>query len=597
MAQTNLDQIIVDCEKDQRKRWRFIFCLVIIFSLLFFFLSIYLICFYAPPLVISPQTTRITGPLTPEGQIDFYRYIDEKYYGNPQIATDDNGFRIFIRTFGVVYDSVNSPPFIIVQKYDKLGLDINTPPTMTMPDSPLKIISDHYAGLGETIQNDHAKKMFSKPWTLEEVPMLAEWIETADKPLDALAEMIRKPIFVCPLLKNKDSSGNSFGDLLLLYETIIPDLETFRTIALLYQARANYRIAKGDIDGTINDTISIYKLERHLGKDIGFFIHLLVSAGLEGFANAIPLNANPNCQLTKEQLQRLLDTINQLPPRTSFSDSCEFDRLDALNAAQALFYDYDTFKRMLPDPDNIAKNFITFLPCNQNVFFNRVNEAYDIIAKKKTGNIEDYFIKSYRTKTFIKRLPTSAGRGMIAADCINSMFIPAIDSVDQTLKRCDCSSNMKLLTLALLIYKSEHGEYPKSDWIEKIKPYLGNDSEKLLHCPAHSTRDNDKTNYALISYDKLPTNKNALLLVELKESIPFEQAIITVDEKFGESELSEFIGKLGSSHQNRINTSRQSGAVRFIENTIYQDESEIKKLIKQTPDTNNDEESKNNFDY
>jgi hypothetical protein len=63
-----------------------------------------------------------------------------------------------------------------------------------------------------------------------------------------------------------------------------------------------------------------------------------------------------------------------------------------------------------------------------------------------------------------------------------------------------------------------------------------------------------------------------------------------------ESELSEFISKIGSFHNRGITTARQSGAIRFIFDRDYKDSSKMQKLIDQNPD-DNAEESKNNFDY
>jgi len=52
-----------------------------------------------PALVISEETTRITGPLTADGQINFFKAL-EQWASPPELATDDNGFRVFVRLFG-----------------------------------------------------------------------------------------------------------------------------------------------------------------------------------------------------------------------------------------------------------------------------------------------------------------------------------------------------------------------------------------------------------------------------------------------------------------------------------------------------------------
>ena len=48
-----------------------------------------------------------------------------------------------------------------------------------------------------------------------------------------------------------------------------------------------------------------------------------------------------------------------------------------------------------------------------------------------------------------------------------------------------CKNRMKMLGLALQMYANDSdGNYPTATkWCDLIKPYLGTDAEKLLHCP------------------------------------------------------------------------------------------------------------------
>jgi hypothetical protein len=493
--------------------------------------------------------------LTPDRQIDFFRYIEETYYNNPQIQTDDNGFRIFVRTFGNVFESANARPYYIRQKYQKLGLDVKIPPIKVFPESPAKIILLHNSSLAKTKLSD-ITKMLDKPWTLDDFPELSDWIKSANEPLDEAAEMIRKPIFVCPLLIYSQSIVNPSPLICLSWQYFFDFLE----IARLYSARANYRIAKGDIDGAVNDTITIYQLGQHIAKDVNVLDVALIAISIKEIAHNIPLDANPNHPLTKEQSRRLLDTINQLPPRAETSALFEFARLIVLDSTQTTLRT-GNFDWIGADTKNPAYKFApNFNLCNKNMIFYRVNEAFDIAIGKKQGNIYEYNAKLYYNTVFVKRLFTSSGRGMIIADCIIPLMMQSFDLVEKTIKRDDSLLNLKRLTLALHIYKAEHGEFPKADWIEKIKPYLGDNFEKYLHCPACSNQEKGKTNYALILYDKMPENKKALQLIELNFPVPYDQAAITVEETL--KEFNKYVSKSEAiAHSKKINAARQNGAV------------------------------------
>jgi hypothetical protein len=556
----------------QMTRNQILFRVGLVFLFCMFFLSIYLICFYTPPLIISPETTYITSPLTKDGRVDYFRYVEEKYFPS-RYATDDNGFRIFTRTFGNIIDAADMPHFYKLQKYEKLGLDITIPPTMKFPELPKNIISDYYTKLDQKPPNN-IRELLSQPWTLDEIPALSDWVNTIDEPLDAIAEMIRKPIFAYPLIPEKDRSLLSimFSELHILYQ-----------VADLYKARANYRIAKGAIDGAIDDVISIYRLGRLLEKNI-----YLIYNDFENVAQNIPINANPNHQLSKKQLQRLLDAIDQLPPRVALDEFCEFLRLALLEITQINTQNPSILKHFVSNySDSKYNNILVSLPYNKNVIFLSVNETIDVaIGKKPDSNIDDYFLPP-SNRTYFQNFLTPAGRAINITNILNtSAFKNSLYGITDYATfycRIDCIINMKRLNLALLMYKAEHGNYPKADWIEKIKPYLGDNFEKCLQCPACPKHEKGKTNYALILYDKLPEDKNTIILIELNEPIPFEQAALTADETL--DKFNNYI-KEYKRHSNGINTARQNGKISSITKNIIENNTQLRSLLGFPPDDN-----------
>jgi len=524
-------------------------------------------CIYAPPLRISEETTRITGPLTPDGQIDFFRYLEETNYP-PELATDDNGFRIFVRTFGDVV--VSNSDFYKEQKYRKLGLDINVPPTMVLPEKePHTIIREYCTKQGIEITPEQMQQT-NKPWTLEKLPMLADWVAAIDAPQDAAAEMIRKPVFFVPYWQDEASyhSGKPQNLLALL----LPEIQMFRTLARQYQARANYRIAAGNIDGAIDDTITLLHLGRKIRQD-GPLVQLLVGIAIEGLALSIPFAENPEHPPTKEQLLRLYEAINHLPPPMPLEKAFEWERVMALESLQCTLKEKN-FKWITDIEDRKIFWAYSFnLGVNPNIAFRRLNEGYDTLTGKRPreeyGQILHEVDEIYTIDRMPKYLLTSSGRGRLLGDAFILLFMQGLDSAEKAVRRLECAYNMKRLTLALLLYKAEHGEFPKTDWIEKIKPYLGDHFEffeQYLRCPSCSTQDEGKTNYALILYDKLPADRDTLLLVELLEPVPFEEAVVPVEQALSPS------SRIGSLHSGGFNTAKQNGAVMFHSKTTAEEE-------------------------
>jgi hypothetical protein len=80
----------------------------------------------------------------------------------------------------------------------------------------------------------------------------------------------------------------------------------------------------------------------------------------------------------------------------------------------------------------------------------------------------------------------------------------------------------------------------------------------------------------LILYDKLPEDRDTLLLVELLEPVPFEEAVVTADQVLSRSSRSRS-SRIGSLHFGGFNTAKQNGAVTFHSKTTTAEE--LQRLI------------------
>jgi hypothetical protein len=75
----------------------------------------------------------------------------------------------------------------------------------------------------------------------------------------------------------------------------------------------------------------------------------------------------------------------------------------------------------------------------------------------------------------------------------------------------------------------------------------------------------------LILYDELPKNRVTLLLIELLEPVPVEEAVVSVDQVLIKS------SRIGSLHPGGRNTAKQNGAVTFYNKTI--EEEKLRRLL------------------
>ena len=558
------------------------------FALVLFFIAapLFLLWLFTPkviPLVISEETTRITGPLTDDGRILYHKALEQRIYP-PELVTDDNGFRLFIRQFGDAGVALNggdymkeNSEFFRLQVYAKLALDPNIPPTLTLPLEPHRIIKDFHETKGEEYDTKQADKLPTH-WTLEDFPMLADWINEIDDPMDALADMIQKPIFQAPLRESRSSYEQGTADNLLAMP--LQDVQMFRSIARIFSARAAYRIAHGDIDGAIDDKLTLHRFGRLVSPCGGMLVGYLVGIAIESMAGAIPINANPEHPLTEEQIRRILEGLDALPPRTSIHEGYEWERYVALSALQDVCFDRTKNQHSASVPATIAAcndllkaagetkrlRFPLFMRrvFDWNVVYRRLNEAYDTLQQPPP--LTEYYalLKTVEECLQNARSRSSGRLDDFFADVFIKNMLPVMGDLLEAVQRLECSENMQRLTWATLLYQCEHGMLPDENWATQIEKYLGENPEQYFSCPTNPSPEGNTT-YALVRYGETPESFDTFLLVELETPVPLDEAVITVNEVLERE-------RTFKRHRNGMNTVYRSGAVQFLANDTNEEE-------------------------
>ena len=531
--------------------------------------SFWYFCLYAPPFVISEATTWITEPLTADGQIDYFKALEERIYP-PELATDENGYRIFVRLFGYavhvtfeVEDDLipTEREFYRLQLYEKLGLDPNVPPTLTLPEDHQTVLKKFYESKGEEIPWDYVLRIDRGLWTLEEYPMLADWINELDEPLNAIAEAVRKPVFVVPLLQRSQSVLS--GEPQYLAATCQSAARFSHTLSRLLHMRAAYRLGQGDIDGAIDDKLTLHRLGRQLSHA---WHHARV--GLEGTAQAIPINANPEHPLTAAQIRRILDTLDALPPHPPIEEYYTQTRLTGLSVLQNSMCSPTAF-----DTIGCCGNMRVLVNvfCDWNVAFRRMNEIYDAMAEpppraKYNSMVEAIENQRVFSAEFFLRMLTAQGRGMNHGNVFPVFLTEVFSDPGKEIQTWACSGNLHRLAWAVLLYQLEHGEMPDENWTAQLAPYLGENPAQYFSCPANPSPEG-KTSYALVRYGD-EVSEGSVLFVELAVPVPFDEAVISYDEVLEGTRTGGFHGT-GAGYRF---AAYRSGAVLLLPNYMNEEE-------------------------
>jgi hypothetical protein len=508
--------------------------------------------------------------------------MEELYYP-PEMKTDDNGYRMIVRACGTplsrekqVYNpktkeldtiKLDPEPFRL-QSYEKLGLDPNEKPTLKLGSvySYLdKYNKEHPSADGKQVHNyQFDRQPF---WTLDDYPMLKDWLDENTAGLDLLGEAVRKPVFRIPFTRENENS--SAAECLLDLEMV----QLTRDWARAASARARYRLGIGDIDGAIDDIVTIHHLGRHAGQQ-GMLMSWLVGIAFDGMGYAIGIGSNPEFPPTKEQIERLVAELNTLPPHWTLSDVIEAERLYGLGSYQDIYWANSPLFPGGPLPGTLYPYMSWTLDIN--IVLERANKVYDVlIGKSMTLDGKDLEEIIPKPSWNPLQLLTASGRTNRFVDQMTALLIPAMQASREAFKRIECTDNMQRLTLALLLYEKDHGTLPEGDWREAVKPYLGDHAEKYFRCPSHPKLAEGETAYVMIGGVPNPiASPNQILLVEVLQPqklgegdgrFPYEKA--DVWRKTMQPLPDDFNG-LGSYHPGGLVVGYRSGAVSFMSSSI-----------------------------
>lgn len=518
----------------------------------------------------SKETTYITSPLKSDGkQVDYFRAWEQETYPEA-IATDENGYRLIVLHLG---PSPEATPDHFAEVCRKLGLDAEAiAPDMTLeePFSFLQayvesedfdasvidrllgkepavakpadkepgdedIADDEYVGEeygGDEYGADHGYGMpiesqpdpitvlssrLDRPWTLEDLPMMEAWLAENEPAIDLIGKAVRRPEFHIPYARTSENE--------MLLTALLPDVQYVRSFARALNARANYRIGTGNIDGAIDDIVACKRLGRHAGHN-GNLIEMLVGIAIEGIADSIGIAGSLEHPPTKEQLERLVKELNDLPPGGDFAKAMLFERYASLDVVQALANGNDT----LSDVD--VPDWMVGMGLDWNLIARRVNAQYDTML---AGGA--YVAPTSRPMAIV----STRVRSEMMADTLCALLLPALDAAQEATHRRQCVERMHRLALAMLLYESKHGMLPPActvdahgnplhSWRVMLLPHLGQQSlyDKIRLNEPWNSEHNRKLHGEAVAFYQCPSAElspgQTTYSVVVGPEMPFETA-------------------------------------------------------------------------
>jgi hypothetical protein len=227
---------------------------------------------YAGPekLIISKETTYLTGPLNPDGTVNYVEAIDREL--RKGVTKENNAFPLLLQAVGP--DLVGQD--ILEEVCNRLEIDL--PPrnghyfvafadyvkSMPRGDLPAAFRSDPDAA------DNRLLEAMQRPWSGEEYPILAAWLDRNGKPLAIATAACERPRFYIPLVSTSDPPS--------LLDVDIGPARELRSLGRALRVRAMHRLHAGDNTGARADLLTAHRIARLTGQGWSTIMRLVAVA-------------------------------------------------------------------------------------------------------------------------------------------------------------------------------------------------------------------------------------------------------------------------------------------------------------------------------
>jgi hypothetical protein len=324
------------------------------------------------------------------------------------------------------------------------------------------------------MRNELHGKFANAPWSAEEHPAVAQWLEERSPILDLFGVAVRKPNFACYRWRPDDEWG--------LLGILLPDVQSNREFARDLQVRIGERLGEGDIDGAWYDVMSMFYLSRKHYVHDPFLVVNLVGIAAETMGGESVKVILQQSNLTPKQLERFAQDLESLPRTMVLDTTWEKNvlysmlapdfKLPPLSGISANGSTWD-----LPPPEYFS---LRYLPFDRNIAGKRIAEFNNVerrVSGDEAWNINWTVMKKYNEERdklgreknrqldnplSVLRIPLIRTRSELIADSLIVNFTTALHSTHIALNRANARFDLLRLAIALERYKSANAEYPET---------------------------------------------------------------------------------------------------------------------------------------
>lgn len=376
-----------------------------------------------------------------------------------------------------IYEAIGPRPEGTLQSeeyFRRLGIPV--------PPDTGNYFQEYFYGLtGEASRvaiETHDKAM-GGPWTEDQFPELAKWLQDNQKMLEIIHEASLRDQWYYPVFDQKDKDGKPVP----LIAMLLPHVQKMRGLARAFLIRANLHLANNEPEKAWDDLQTCHRLGRLTARG-PTLIDFLVGVAMNSMASHAELRLLSDTKLTEKQIDRFLDDLTRLKPMPQVAANVNITERMLFNDCVSLIRDGHLSISELEGLTSEEKGpfeqpFLRAL-VDWGVVLKKGNEAYDELVaaleiqdvdKRRTRLVEiDQKWKEIRSKfdassilkDYVKTGSASAVASDRMADVMISILMPALRAVDTAQLRCLQTNQNLLLAFQLQKFKARTGSYPDS---------------------------------------------------------------------------------------------------------------------------------------
>ncbi len=444
-----------------------------------------------PKILISEETTYITGPLTESGVPDYVTALNRRL--GEGVTPENNAAVLLWRAIGPRPEGDDREFGHKVA--DALGMDrlpeegdYFIPPkdffrAELLRRSPTVSEGDLETQIEEL--TTAIRTLSSTPWEASEHPLVAAWVEANEKPLELVREAVTRPRYYRPVIDPRTNPERKYR----LLDTYYSDLRVLLEIGDCLNVRATQQGVFRDPIGNLEDVLTNFQMARHMARGWSL-LETLIALKLEQRTALTTTSLLVPSQLPVNELRdfrRRFENLGPLQTREELAENIGYgERMMAIDCSVAiatreiLFQDLDDVGNDRWEELNSSMLWWVFaigLDWNRslgvvNSYFNQAETALrDKNFKRRQRRLQDLEDRfDVEATDFTENGFVHERRAEQFGTILVANLFPAIRGTDNAFLRGQTAFRLTLITAALTEYRSANERYPDS--LDALSPHV-----------------------------------------------------------------------------------------------------------------------------